>query len=107
MLVLPSAFTVIHSDAIVAMAARHRVPAVYGSTLFAPSGGLISYGVNIPDSFRRAADYVDHILKSAKPGDLPVQQPTKFDLVINLKTAKALGITVAQSLVALADEVIE
>jgi len=106
-LVLPSVFTVTHRDAIVAIAARHRVPAVYGITLFATSGGLMAYSTDITDLLRRAADYVDRILKGAKPGDLPIQQPTKFDLVINLKAAKALGVTISPTLLATADEVIE
>ncbi len=107
LLVLLSAFTVAHRDAIIALAARHRLPAVYAYRLFAAAGGLMSYGVDPNDQFRRAADYVDRILKGAKPGDLPVQRPTKFELVINLKTANALGITISPSLLAQADEVIE
>ena len=107
LLVLPGAFTNVHRDAIVALAARHRLPAVYPFRFFATIGGLMSYGIDHDDLFRRAAAYVDRILKGAKPGDLPVQRPTKFELVINLKTAKALGITVAPSLLATADEVIE
>jgi putative ABC transport system substrate-binding protein len=106
-LVLPSAFTVVHRDAIVAIAARHRVPAAYGISLFAASGGLMAYSTDITDLLRRAADYVDRILMGAKPGDLPIQQPTKFDLVTNLKTAKALGITISPTLLATADEIIE
>jgi putative tryptophan/tyrosine transport system substrate-binding protein len=106
-LVLPGGFPVVHRDAIVALAARHRLPAVYPYRFFAADGGLMSYGVDDVDVFRRAADYVDRILKGAKPSDLPVQRPTKFELVINLKTAKALGVTVATSLLATADEVIE
>jgi putative tryptophan/tyrosine transport system substrate-binding protein len=106
-LVLPSVFTFTHRDAIVAIAARHRVPAVYGITLFAASGGLMAYSTDITDLLRRAADYVDRILNGAKPGDLPIQQPTKFDLVINLKAAKALGVTISPTLLATADEVIE
>lgn len=106
-LVLPSVFTVVHRDAIVAIAARRRVPAVYGILLFAASGGLMAYSTDITDLLRRAADYVDRILKGAKPGDLPIQQPTKFDLVINLKAAKALGVTISPTLLATADEVIE
>ena len=84
-----------------------QLPTMYGSKFFAEAGGLMSYGVNFPDQFRRAADYVDKILRGTKPGDLPVLQPVKFDLVINLKTAKALGLTVPPSLLARADEVIE
>ncbi len=106
-LVLPSAFTVVHRDTIVAIAARQRVPAVYGISLFAASGGLIAYSTDITDLLRRAADYVDRILKGAKPGDLPIQQPTKFELVINLKAAKALGVTISPTLLSTADEVIE
>jgi ABC-type uncharacterized transport system substrate-binding protein len=107
LLVLPSAFAFSHRDAIVALAARHRLPAVYGSRLFVAAGGLMSYGVDLIDPFRRAADYVDRILKGAKPADLPVQAPTKFEMVINLKTAKALGVTIPPVLLAQADEVIE
>ena len=106
-LVLPSVFTVTHRDAIIALAARHRVPAVYSFPLFATNGGLMSYGVDLADLHRRSAAYVDRILKGDRPGDLPVQQPIKFDLVINLKTAKALNITIAPSLLATANEVIE
>ena len=89
------------------MAARYRVPAVYWSRLFAELGGLISYGPNVVDEYRRAASYADRILKGAKPSELPVQAPIKFELVINLKTAKALGLTVSDALVVRADEVIE
>ena len=107
LLALPSIFTDTHRDAIVALAARHRLPAVYPYRLFAAIGGLMSYGVDQADLFRRTAAYVDRILKGAKPSDLPVQAPTKFELVINLKTAKALGVTIPPSLLAGADEVIE
>jgi putative ABC transport system substrate-binding protein len=89
------------------LAARHRLAAVYYRRLFATSGGLISYGPDFIDQFRRAASYVDRILKGEKPGDLPVQVPTKFEMVINIKTAKTLGIAVVPSLLARADEVIE
>ena len=107
-LVLPSTFTVAHRDAIVASAALHRVPAIYGLSAFAATGGLISYGsFDITDILGRAADYVDRILKGATPSNLPVQQPTKFELVINVKTAKALGVTIPPTLLATADEVIE
>jgi len=92
---------------IVALAMKHRLPTMYASREFVDGGGLIAYGVNYPDLYRRAATYVDKILKGAKPADLPVEQPTKFELVINLKTAKALGLTVPQTLQVAADEVIE
>jgi len=84
-----------------------RLPTMHGLREYVEAGGLMSYGANIPDLFRRAAEYVDKILRGAKPGDLPVQQPTKFDLVVNLATAKALGLTIPESFLTRADEVIE
>ena len=97
----------VQRNLIVKLAARHRLPAVYSERLFVDSGGLISYGADFVHEYRRAAGYVDRILKGEKPADLPVQAPTKFELAINLKTAKALGITVPQSVQSRADEVIE
>jgi putative ABC transport system substrate-binding protein len=96
-----------HRELIIGLAARHRLPAVYFNRLFVEAGGLISYGADTIDPLRRAANYVDRILKGEKPSDLPVQAPTKYDLVLNLKTAKALGLDVPDSLLARADEVIE
>ena len=96
-----------HRDLIVTLAAEHKLPAVYYDRLFVPAGGLISYGPDIVDQYRRAAGYVDRILKGEKPADLPVQAPTKYELVFNLRTAKALGLEVPASVLARADEVIE
>jgi putative ABC transport system substrate-binding protein len=96
-----------HRDLITSLAAKHRLPAIYNARFFAAAGGLISYGADFLDQSRRAASYVDRILKGEKPVDLPVQAPTKYELVINLKTAKALGLTVPPALLARADEVIE
>jgi ABC-type uncharacterized transport system substrate-binding protein len=107
-LIVPlSTSAIAHRELIIALAARHRLPAIYPSRLHAAVGGLISYGPDGVDQYRRVAAYVDRILKGDKPADLPVQAPTKYELVINLKTAKALGLTVPPSLLARADEVIE
>jgi len=104
---LPSNMFVSERRRLVDLAAKSRVPAVYPYREFVDAGGLMSYGLNVADLFRRAATYVDRILKGAKPGNLPVEQPTKFELVINLKTAKALGLTIPQSVLARADQVLE
>jgi putative ABC transport system substrate-binding protein len=105
--VLPDLFTATNRRSIIALAARHRLPAVYPFRYFVTSGGLMSYGTEVLDTYRQAASYIDRILKGERPSDLPVQQPTKFELVINLKAAKALGLTVANTLLVAADEVIE
>ena len=102
-----SALAAAHRDPITRLAAQHKLPAVYNQRMFVEAGGLISYGPNFLDQYRRAASYVDRILKGEKAADLPVQSPTKYETVINLKAAKALGIEVPPSLLARADEVIE
>ena len=107
LIVTGSTLASVHRDPIIAAAARHKLPAVYYGRFFVPAGGLMSYGPDLDDQFRRAAGYVDRILKGEKPADLPVQAPTKYQTVINLKTAKALGLTVPQSLLSTADEVMD
>jgi putative ABC transport system substrate-binding protein len=107
LVVMPDAFTTAHRLSIILAAARNNVPAVYWQPFFVKDGGLVSYGTDQVDYWRRAASYVDRILRGAKPGDLPVQLPTKFEMVVNLKTAKALGLMVPPTLLATADEVIE
>jgi putative ABC transport system substrate-binding protein len=101
------AFTSAHRERIIAAAARHRLPGIYPFSFYATEGGLISYGVDMIDQYRQAASYVDRILRGEKPADLPVQAPTKFVLVMNLKTAKAMGLNVSPDMLSIADEVIE
>jgi ABC-type uncharacterized transport system substrate-binding protein len=107
LVVIPDPFTIAHRQAIIRAAATYRVPAMYSYRAFVDDGGLMGYSADIPEQYRGAADYVDRILKGAKPGELPVQQPTKYQFVINLKTAKAFGSEVPQTLLARADELIE
>jgi putative ABC transport system substrate-binding protein len=107
MIVLPGSLTITHRAQIIALAARHRLPTVYPFRYYPAAGGLISYGPDVVDQYRLAAGYVDRILKGEKPADLPVQASTKYEMVINLKTAKALGLTIPETLLATADEVIQ
>jgi putative ABC transport system substrate-binding protein len=107
LVVMPEVFTLAHRAPIILAAARNNVPAVYAASEAARDGGLLSYGVDQVEPFRRAATYVDRILRGEKPGDLPVQFPTKFEMIVNLKTATALGLTVPPSIMLRADEVIE
>jgi putative tryptophan/tyrosine transport system substrate-binding protein len=104
---MPDVFMIVHRVATISAAARNKVPAVYDLSAFTRDGGLFSYGVDRVDTFRRAATYVDRILRGATPAELPVQLPTKFELAVNLKTAKALGLTIPETLLATADEVIQ
>jgi putative ABC transport system substrate-binding protein len=106
-IVLPAPITNTYRKQIVALAAKSRLPAIYGLREYVDAGGLIAYGPNIPEMHRRAAVYVDKILKGAKPAELPVEQPTKFDFVINLKTAKQIGLTIPPNVLARADRVIK
>ena len=107
LIVMPDAFNLTNRDLIIALAARYGVPAIYSNRFYAESGGLIAYGADLPEQFRLAAGYIDRILKGAKPDDLAVQEPTKFETVVNLRTAKALGLMIRELFLSLADEVIE
>ena len=107
LIVMPDSFNIVHRERIIALAAQNKLPAISSYQFMVAEGGLMSYGFDVVDHFRRAAGYLDRILKGEKPADLPVQAPTKFALVINLKTAKALGLDVPATLLARADEVIE
>jgi putative tryptophan/tyrosine transport system substrate-binding protein len=107
LIVVVSAWATVHRELIIALAARHRLPAIYPYRYFVTGGGLVSYGTDLVDQYRRAAGYVDRILKGEKPADLPVQNPTRYELAINLKTAKALGLDVPLHMQQRADEVIE
>jgi putative ABC transport system substrate-binding protein len=107
LMTIPDFFTAVHEELIITLAIRYRIPAVYHYRYFAAAGGLMSYGIDVAEQFQQGALYIDRILRGEKPGDLPVQAPTKYELVINLKTAKALGLDVPATLLARADEVIE
>jgi putative ABC transport system substrate-binding protein len=107
LVIIADAATLVHPDLIIALAARHHMPAVYSQRVFVAAGGLMSYGADLVDMSRQAAPYVDRILRGDKPADLPVQAATKFETIVNLKTAKALGLTVPPGLLVAADEVIE
>jgi putative ABC transport system substrate-binding protein len=107
LLVVPDSFTIAHRQVIIRSVASHRVPAMYSYRLFVDDGGLMAYSDDIPEQYRGAAEYVDRILKGAKPGELPLQQPTKYQFVINLKTANALGLTIPVTLLARVDQIIE
>src|SRR5262249_28707860 len=107
LILFPDVYTAAHRKRIIELAAEYRLPAVYGLLFFATDGGLVAYGPDSVEPYRRAATYVDRILKGSNPGELPVEAPTKYELIINIKTAKALGLTIPPSLLAQADEVIE
>src|SRR5262249_35468466 len=107
LIVTPSGLALVHRALIIAQASRHRLPAIYPFRVFATAGGLISYGPSSIEPYRQAASYIDRILKGEKPSDLPVQAPTKYELVINMKTAKTLGLTMPNTILVSADEVIE
>ena len=107
MIVVVGTLSIVQRKLIVALAMRHRLPTVYSNRIFVEAGGLASYGPNFIDNYRRAASYVDRILKGERPADLPVQTPTKYELAINLKTAKAMGLTIPSSVLTRADDVIE
>jgi putative ABC transport system substrate-binding protein len=107
LIVTASAFANVHRELLITLAAQHKLPAIYFARYFVEDGGLVSYGTDLVEQFRQAATYCDRILRGEKPADMPVQAPTKYDLVINLKTAKALGLALPPSLLARADEVIE